>query len=105
MEHQKKRKNHAESKKEWFYTQKEVKNYGGTTISLDNMVKMPSLSKGLFNPDFLFTFNDSESVLLDESSNVYKRDPKSIDFYLFAYSNDFNEVLNDYYNLKICLKL
>jgi len=30
------------SKKEWFYTQKEVKNYGGTTISLDNTLKMPS---------------------------------------------------------------
>ena len=25
------------SKKEWFYTQKEVKNYGGTTISLDKV--------------------------------------------------------------------
>ena len=34
------------SKKEWFYTQKEVKNYGGTTISLDNTLKMPNLDKG-----------------------------------------------------------
>ncbi len=87
------------SKKEWFYTQKEVKNYGGTTISLDNVEKMPSLEKGLFNPDFYLTFDDSNSVLLDENSNVYKRDDKSIDFYLFAYSNDFNEVLKDYFTL------
>ena len=78
------------SKKEWFYTQKEVKNYGGTTISLDNVEKMPSLEKGLFNPDFYLTFDDSNSILFDENSNVYKRDDKSIDFYLFAYSNDFN---------------
>lgn len=87
------------SKKEWFYTQKEVKNYGGTTISLDNITKMPNLNKGLFNPDFFFTLDDSDSVLLDEFSNVYKRDPSNKDFYLFAYSNDFNEIIKDYYTL------
>lgn len=87
------------SKKEWFYSQKEVKNYGGTTISLDNTTKMPSLNKGLFSLDFFFTLDDSESLLLDENSNVYKRDISSKDFYLFAYSNDFNEVLRDYFTL------
>ena len=87
------------SKKEWFYTQKEVKNYGGTTISLDNVTKMPELEKGLFNPDFLFVFDDSNSLIMDENSNVYKREENSKDIYLFAYSNDFNEVFKDYYTL------
>ena len=87
------------SKKEWFYTQKEVKNYGGTTISLDNTLKMPNLNKGLFNPDFFFVFDDSNSLIMDECSNVYKREEGSKDFYLFAYSNDFNEVLHDYFTL------
>lgn len=87
------------SKKEWFYTQKEVKNYGGTTISLDNTLKMPNLDKGLFNPDMYLIMDDSNSLLLDENSNVYKREENSKDIYIFAYSNDFNEVLNDYFHL------
>ena len=87
------------SKKEWFYGQKEVKNYGGTTISLDNALKMPQLSKGLFNPDMVLVLDDSDSLLLDEYSNVYKRQDNTKDIYLFAYSNDFNEVLKDYYTL------
>lgn len=87
------------SKKDWFYNQKEVKNYGGTTVSLDNTLKMPNLNKGLFNPDFYFVFDDSDSLVMDECSNVYKREDGSKDFYLFAYSNDFNEVLQDYFNL------
>ena len=87
------------SKKNWFYSQKEVKNYGGTTISLDNTEKMPNLNKGLFNPDFFFVFDDSNSIILDENSNVYKRDINSKDIYLFAYNNDFNEVLKDYFHL------
>ena len=87
------------SKKNWFYTQKEVRNFGGTTISLDNTTKMPNLNKGLFNPEFFFVFDDSDSLIMDEYSNVYKREDNSKDFYLFAYSNDFNEVLKDYYHL------
>ena len=87
------------SKKEWFYTQKEVKNYGGTTISLDNTLKMPNLDKGLFNPDMYLIMDDSNSLLLDENSNVYKREENSKDIYIFAYSNNFNEVLNDYFHL------
>ena len=87
------------SKKNWFYNQKEVRNYGGTTISLDNLTKMPSLNKGLFNPDFFFVFDDSDSLLMDEYSNVYKREINSKDIYLFAYSNDYNEVLKDYFTL------
>ena len=87
------------SKKEWFYGQKEVKNYGGTTMSLDNMIKFPDLEKGLFNPDMVLVLDDSNNLLLDENSNVYKREKNSKDIYLFAYSNDFNEVLNDYFTL------
>lgn len=87
------------SKKNWFYTQKEVKNYGGTTISLDNTDKMPNLNKGLFNLDFFLVFDDSDSIVLDEYSNIYKRDENSKDIYLFAYNNDFNEVIKDYFTL------
>jgi len=87
------------SKKEWFYTQKEVRNYGGTTISLDNVLKMPNLNKGLFNPEYIFVFDDSDTILLDEGSNIYARDGQSKDIYIFAYNNDFNEVLKDYFTL------
>lgn len=87
------------SKKEWFYTQKEVRNFGGTTISLDNVLKIPNLNKGLFNTDLLFVYDDSDSLLLDEASNVHKREANSLDIYLFAYDNNFNEVLKDYFTL------
>ena len=87
------------SQKEWYYSQKEVKNYGGTTISLDNQVQMPNLNKGLFNPDLFVVLDDSNSLLLDEYSNVYQREKNSKDIYLFTYSNDFSEVLKNYYTL------
>ncbi len=87
------------SRKEWFYNQKEVKNYGGTTVSLDNTLKMPDLSKGLISPDMCVVIDDSDSVVLDENSNVYQRDEGSKDIYLFAYGTNFNEVLKDYFVL------
>ena len=87
------------SKKSWFYTQKEVRNYGGTTVSLDNTIKMPNLNKGLFNAEFFFVLDDSDSLIMDNYSNVTKRDINSKDIYLFAYGNDFNEVLKDYFDL------
>ena len=87
------------SKKEWFYTQKEVKNYGGTTVSLDNTTKLPNLEKGLFNPDMYLILDDSNTLLFDEGSNVLKRETNSKDIYIFAYSNDFNLVLHDYFTL------
>lgn len=87
------------SKKEWFYGQKEVRNYGGTTVSLDNTLKFPAVDKGLFNPDMLLVLDDSNSLIMDKFSNVYKREKDSKDIYIFAYSNDFNEVLKDYFTL------
>ena len=66
---------------------------------MDNTLKMPSLNKGLFSPDFFVTLDDSDSLLFDENSNIHQREAGNKDIYLFAYSNDFNEVLNDYYNL------
>ncbi len=87
------------SNKEWFYTQKEVKNYGGSTVSLDNVAKMPTLSKGLISPDMFVVIDDSDSVLLDQNSNIYKREEGSKDIYFFAYGTDFSEILKDYYDL------
>ena len=87
------------SKKEWFYNQKEVKNFGGTTVSLDNKTKLPQLDTGFFTLDFFLVYDDSNTILLDSYSNVYKRDENTKDIYIFAYSNDFTEVLRDYYTL------
>ncbi len=87
------------SRKEWFYGQKEVKNYGGTTLSLDKTLKMPALNKGLISPDLFVVLDDSNSILLDNDSNVYKRENDSKDLYILAYGNDFNEVLTDYFTL------
>ena len=37
-------------------------------MSLDNTLKMPSLEKGLFNPDMFVILDDSNSIILDEYS-------------------------------------
>jgi len=85
----------------WCYGMKEYKNFKSTASSLDNMVNLPNLEKGLFSPDGFVTLDDSNSLLIDEYSNVYKNtfSNKHIDLYLFMYNKDFGKCLKDYFNL------
>ena len=88
------------TKKEWYYGNKEVRNFGGTTTTLDNMKKLPNLDKGLFSTDGYVTIDDSKMSIMDKNCNVItNNNDKSIDLYLFAYGNDFGICLKDYFTL------
>ena len=85
-------------KEVWYYGQKEVRNLGGTIVSLDSKLE---LSKGLFAVDGIATIDDSKSLCFDENSNVINNPTSKnyIDIYLFIYGKDFGMCLMDYYKL------
>lgn len=88
------------TKNEWYYGQKEVRNFKSCAMSLDNMKEMPELVKGLFSPEGFATIDDSKSIYLDENSNVIPNNFKNhVDLYLFVYKNDFGLCLKDYFSI------
>ena len=94
----------AKSKKtgeEWYYGQKEVKNFNSTSISLDNTTKLPQLEKGLFALNGIATIDDSNSMCFDENRNVValNKGRDYVDLYLFIYDKDFALCLKDYFTL------
>lgn len=85
----------------WYYGMKEYKNFKSTASSLDNLIELPNLEKGLYSQDGFVTIDDSRSLSLDEYSNIYENSfsNKHIDLYLFMYNQDFGRCLQDYFNL------
>jgi alpha-glucosidase (family GH31 glycosyl hydrolase) len=86
---------------EWYYSQKEVKNFNSCAMSLDNMTKMPELEKGLFSPTGIATIDDSDALCFDENRNIVSVDKGKdyVDLYLFIYDKDFALCLKDYFTL------
>ena len=86
---------------EWYYGQKEVKNFNSTAMSLDNTTKLPELEKGLFAPTGIATIDDTNSMCFDENRNLVSLDRGKdyVDLYLFIYDKDFALCLKDYYTL------
>ena len=86
---------------EWYYGQKEVKNFNSTSMSLDNMTKMPELEKGLFSLTGIASIDDTNSMCFDENRNVvvFDKHKEYVDIYLFVYDKDFALCLKDYYEL------
>ena len=85
----------------WYYGKKEVRNFGGTFMSLDQTLKFPELSKGLFSNDGIVTIDDSSAMSFDDNSNYLESNmPKShVDMYLFIYGKDFGQCLADFFYL------
>lgn len=88
-------------KEEWYYGQKEVRNYNSTAMSLDNLTSLPPLEKGLFSETGIATINDTNSMCFDENRNVVAKNTPAdyVDIYLFMYDKDFALCLKDYYEL------
>lgn len=86
---------------EWYYGQKEVKNFNSTSMSLDNTNKLPELEKGLFSPTGIATIDDSNSLCFDEERNIVSinKGKAYYDLYLFVYGKDFALCLKDYFRL------
>lgn len=89
----------AGTEKIWYFNHPEVKNFKGTTYSLDNTKGNIDFEKGLFSLDGFTTFDDSRTPILDAHGNVLSPNYKNIDTYLFIYNNDFGIGLRDYFNL------
>ena len=83
----------------WTIGEKEVRNFKGTSFSIDRSIDLPTLSKGLFSEDGYVTIDDSKNLVLDENSNCYQPSAGSFDLYLFVYGKDFGVCLKDYFTL------
>lgn len=89
----------AGTEKIWYFNHPEVKNFKGTSYSLDDTKGNIDFEKGLFSLDGFTTFDDSRTPILDAHGNVLSPNYKNIDTYLFIYNNDFGIGLRDYFNL------
>lgn len=83
------------SERFWYYNHPEVRNFGGTNISLDEDNK---LQNGLFSMDGFVTLDDSKNLVINNDEYV-KREKDLIDIYVFLYRKDFGLCLRDYYAL------
>ncbi len=86
---------------EWYFGQKEVKNFNSCAMSLDNTTKLPELEKGLFSLDGIVTIDDSNPLCFDGNRNIasFNKPKDYVDLYLFVYGKDFALCLKDYYML------
>ena len=87
------------TEKLWYFNHPEVKNFKGTTFSLDDSKGSTSYDKGLFSLDGFTSFDDSRTPILNKYGNIIAPNYKNIDTYLFIYNNDFGVGLRDYFNL------
>ena len=85
--------------KVWFFTQAEARNFKSTATSLDDMLMLPKLEKGLYSTDGFVSLDDSKSLIFNQDGSVGKRTDDRIDVYLFMYRKDFGFCLKDYYRL------
>ena len=83
----------------WYYQHPEARNFGGINYSLDDFNGKLKLSRGLYSTDGFAVLDDSDSLVLDQSSNYKVRDTKGIDIYVFMYKKDLGLCLQDYYTL------
>lgn len=83
----------------WYYKHPEVRNYGGSNVSLDDFSGGLKLDNGLYSADGFASFDDSNSMVLNENGIFVPRDNEGIDIYLFAYRKDFALCLKDYFKL------
>jgi len=83
----------------WYYGHPEVRNYGGSNVSLDNFEGDLKLDNGLYSADGFASIDDSKSMIFDENGTLIEKTIKTTDIYLFAYRKDFGLCLKDYFTL------
>ena len=83
----------------WYYNHPEVRNFRGSSYSLDGADGKASYSKGLYSTDGFVSVDDSLSLIFNEDGTLGKRNDKRIDVYVFMYKRDFGACLRDYFNL------
>ena len=83
----------------WYYNHPEVKNYKGNFVACDGSEDDSKPRNGLYSLDGFASLDDSKNYIFDSDGNMYQRDGKGIDIYLFMYKDDFNLALKDYFTL------
>ena len=82
----------------WYYGMPEVKKYDAP--GFETMIgKKINMSPGLFSLDGFVTIDDSLSMVIGDDGVFTEKQNKSIDIYLFIYSNDFSRCLSDFYKI------
>ena len=85
--------------KYWYVNHPEVRNFGGTTFSLDGAEGKAKFGKGLYSTDGFTSIDDSNSLIYNEDGSLGKRNDKRTDIYVFMYKRDFGAALRDYFTL------
>ena len=85
--------------KYWYANHPEVRNFGGTTFSLDGAEGKAKFGKGLYSTDGFTSIDDSNSLIYNEDGSLGKRNDKRSDYYVFMYKRDFGAALRDYFTL------
>ena len=73
-------------------------NLGGTARTLDNADGPIPLEDGLFSEEGIGVLEDC-SCLIDDSGEIFPRNPDTFDVYLFLYGRQFEGGLKDFYRL------
>ncbi len=86
------------TEKVWYFNHPEVRNFLGTSISLDDDAKL-NLQKGLYSMDGFASIDDSKSFVFEDDSFLNIRKNNIVDTYLFIYRRDFGLCLKNYFKL------
>ena len=86
------------TEKVWYFNHPEVRNFKGSTISIEDLTKI-NYEKGLYSVDGFASIDDSKNFIFNEDGFLMPRKDNSIDLYLFIYRRDFGICLRDYFHL------
>ena len=89
----------TETDKYWYVNHPEVRNYGGTSFSLDGADGKAKYGRGLYSTDGFTSIDDSNSLIFNADGSLGKRNDKRLDIYVFMYKRDFGAALRDYFTL------
>ncbi len=73
------------------------KNLKGTCRTLDQTEGAIDLEDGFITKGGAYLFDDSASMLIDENGRFAARDKNAVDYYAFAYGNDYRATINAFY--------
>lgn len=83
----------------WHYGMSKRWNLKGTARTLDNVDGATILDDGIMSLDGFAELDDSKSLIVNENGWVEERICENIDFYLFAYKDDYYTALKAFYKL------
>ena len=86
------------TEKVWYYNHPEVRNFKGSTVSLDDLSKI-KMENGLYSVDGFASIDDSKSLVVESDGFLNLKQNPGIDIYLFIYRRDFGLCLRDFFKL------